>query len=84
MNTNDVIIFMCSESLNMERLSKLFPLVKKITSSRIRFVLNITGGDGNIIVLFIMIACYIHFGIMLASCRFDPSCQFEHHGESEF
>ena len=63
MNTDDVIIFMCSESLNMERLLKLFPLVKKITSSRIRFVLNITVGDGNVSVLFIMIACYVHFGI---------------------
>ena len=25
----------------------------------------------------------VAFTIMLAACQFDPSCQFEHHGESQ-
>ena len=62
--------FMCSDpsKMKMKSLSERFPLGKNHNrSSRIRFVLFLTSGDGSIAlsVLFSKIACCIQYGISM-------------------
>ena len=66
--SHDVTYFMCSDpsKMEMKTLSELFPLGKyRNSSSRIRFVIFVTSGDGDVAlcVLFSKIACCIQCGI---------------------